>query len=318
MFEGSSTRRLTWVGAMLVASSLPAGCGTDPLSMGSGDSGAGGTAGDASGAGSAGASQDTCPISACGPQLGIANHTCDDGSVAGPTGRCLKGSASTCHWEVLTCPPSAGGAGGGGGTANAGGSGGTDPCAGRALPDCKACSDGGGLQDHCGQACTSEGDSCSNQIGDGRTCVNGLWECSIHAPLGTGCNLVCRDPSTGGAGGPNGGAGGGASGGASGADCGALLNDVNAKLAAAQACNTASAKPAGECQGTLEGRCCSVLVEAASSTSSANQAYLDALHAYKQSCKFACPAIACFTPTPGNCVANQNSTAGVCGGGSGQ
>jgi hypothetical protein len=58
-----------------------------------------------------------------------------------------------------------------------------------------------------------------------------------------------------------------------------------------------------------------VAVESATSTAPANQAYLDALHSYKQSCHYACPAIACFTPTLGNCVANAtSSTMGTCGG----
>lgn len=47
----------------------------------------------------------------------------------------------------------------------------------------------------CGEICKVEGETCGNQIGDGRECVDGLWQCSVHAPVGDAdtCNLVC-DP----------------------------------------------------------------------------------------------------------------------------
>jgi hypothetical protein len=43
----------------------------------------------------------------------------------------------------------------------------------------------------CGLPCDGEGQSCSNDIGDGMTCQDGVWECAVHPPLGMGCNLVC-------------------------------------------------------------------------------------------------------------------------------
>lgn len=47
--------------------------------------------------------------------------------------------------------------------------------------------------DSCGQACDVEAEACGNEIGDGMECVDGVWSCSVHAPLGTGCNWIC-DP----------------------------------------------------------------------------------------------------------------------------
>ncbi|HTL92145.1 MAG TPA: hypothetical protein VL176_07340, partial [Steroidobacteraceae bacterium] len=112
------------------------------------------------------------------------------------------------------------------------------------------------------------------------------------------CPLTC----------PNGGGSGG-SGGTP--DCAALLDDLNQKQAAAQACNPSSAKPTPECQGSLEGRCCPIGVESASTTAPANAAYLAALKAYKASCEYACPKIACFDPQVGDCRA-ASAAAGTC------
>ncbi len=45
-----------------------------------------------------------CPADECGPQPGLPNVMCDDGSVGGPTGRCLRGADNRCGWEVRACP----------------------------------------------------------------------------------------------------------------------------------------------------------------------------------------------------------------------
>ncbi|MBI2893583.1 MAG: hypothetical protein HYY06_08515 [Deltaproteobacteria bacterium] len=67
-----------------------------------------------------------------------------------------------------------------------------DPCAGVDLPPCPpACPDE--IFVRCGQRCETEGETCGNDIGDARTCLDGTWQCVVHPPLGTGCNLVCRD-----------------------------------------------------------------------------------------------------------------------------
>ncbi len=89
-------------------------------------------------------------------------------------------------WTTSTGGSTGGGATTGGSTTTA-----TD-CEGVTLPPCpEACPDDWAAS--CGLACDEEGETCGNEIGDGRVCTDGLWQCSVHAPLGTGCNLVC-DP----------------------------------------------------------------------------------------------------------------------------
>ena len=46
-----------------------------------------------------------CDAAACGPALGMPNSPCPDGkTVAGPTGRCLRGGDGSGGWEVIDCP----------------------------------------------------------------------------------------------------------------------------------------------------------------------------------------------------------------------
>jgi len=304
-----------WLGPLILAPAFLADCSSaGPLSLGDANAGASSAGASSAGASSAGASSagassagsanagrgnagsssagsigvgggsgGTCPTSDCGPALGLANFECADGSMSGPTGRCLRHADGSCGWEVLSCPPGSGGSGGSGG-AGAGGQ-----------------ASGGAVGQLCG------GKVCG---ADQRCCGPASCGTCIPSTSGRGCPAQC--PGAGGAG------SGGTSGGAGAADCPSLLADVQSTLAAAQSCNTASAKPELECAGTLEGLCCPVLVEASTSSSSAaNTAYLDALHAYQQSCAHVCPKVACFDPQPGDCVAAQGSTLGTCGGGTG-
>lgn len=114
---------------------------------GGGSSGASNSGG--SSTGTAGASAVLCTESECGPQLGRPNELCDDGSTAGPTGRCLRGSDGTCGWEVLECPaptgeggaPNAGGTSSTGGTPNSGGSPSNGGAGGTHPDECGGCSD---------------------------------------------------------------------------------------------------------------------------------------------------------------------------------
>lgn len=46
----------------------------------------------------------TCAPDACGPALGMPNYQCWDGSLGGPTGRCID-QGQGCGWEVIECPP---------------------------------------------------------------------------------------------------------------------------------------------------------------------------------------------------------------------
>ena len=82
-----------------------------PGAAGSSTTGGVAASGGSSG-GAGGVSQDSCDKSACGPQLGLPNQICADGSTGGPTGRCLKNANGSCGWEIRQCPP--GGTGGDG------------------------------------------------------------------------------------------------------------------------------------------------------------------------------------------------------------
>ena len=70
--------------------------------------------------------------------------------------------------------------------------GGEDPCAGEDLPECPAeCPDDYAAT--CGEPCETDGEACGNSIGDGRVCLDGIWSCSVHAPLeAEGCNQICQ------------------------------------------------------------------------------------------------------------------------------
>ena len=125
----------------------------------------GGGAGAAAGASSAGTSSSggtatelSCPNAECGPALGIASTTCPDGSIGGPTGRCLRLETGGCGWEVRNCPPAGeagaaavGGASASGGAAAGGaGDGGAAGAGGAPLTDqCGGCQPNGHSQQIC-------------------------------------------------------------------------------------------------------------------------------------------------------------------------
>ena len=69
-----------------------------------------------------------------------------------------------------------------------------DLCADVELPSCPVeCPDD--FSDSCGEPCDEEGEECGNSIGDGRVCMEGVWSCTVHAPLEADeCNWVC-DPN---------------------------------------------------------------------------------------------------------------------------
>lgn len=94
------------------------------------------------GANSAGESSlGECERTDCGPQLGLPNWTCADGSVGGPTGRCLKRPGGTCGWEINNCPMAGeGGAPSQGGQGNAAGE--SAAAGGAASEDCGGCASG--------------------------------------------------------------------------------------------------------------------------------------------------------------------------------
>ncbi|MEZ4359468.1 MAG: hypothetical protein R3B48_04755 [Kofleriaceae bacterium] len=45
-----------------------------------------------------------CAPADCGPAMAMPNGKCDDGTMFGPTGRCLRHADGQCRWEVLSCP----------------------------------------------------------------------------------------------------------------------------------------------------------------------------------------------------------------------
>jgi hypothetical protein len=45
-----------------------------------------------------------CSAGDCGPALGMPAIQCSDGSTGGNTGRCIRTKATTCHWEIRSCP----------------------------------------------------------------------------------------------------------------------------------------------------------------------------------------------------------------------
>jgi hypothetical protein len=46
-----------------------------------------------------------CAVADCGPAIRMPSRRCSDGSLGGPTGRCLRKPDGRCAWEVRPCPP---------------------------------------------------------------------------------------------------------------------------------------------------------------------------------------------------------------------
>jgi hypothetical protein len=180
-----------WLGSVAVASLLVAACSGSSMSLGDpagGSAGTGGSmasagaqaggssAGGSSSTGAAGSSQTTCDTKECGPQLGLLNEICADGSMGGPTGRCLKRANGSCGWEIRECPPDNGGTGGDastGGTGTGGAPGGA--CGGKTCTVDQIC---------CGPAecgfCVSKlsGIACPNACPNGDGGASGAPDCT--------------------------------------------------------------------------------------------------------------------------------------------
>lgn len=67
-----------------------------------------------------------------------------------------------------------------------------DPCADLNLPECPPeCPDDWSAS--CGEPCGEDDEACGNNIGDGRECIDGQWQCEVHAPLGPDeCVQICQ------------------------------------------------------------------------------------------------------------------------------
>jgi hypothetical protein len=120
-------------------SEAPDGAAAGASGAGAGGGGAGKSSSQggssSSSAGESGAGESSalvCAADECGPQLGLPNWLCEDGTQGGPTGRCLK-TGDDCGWEVRDCPPAGEGGASGHGSAGASGDG-QDPCGGCDAP----------------------------------------------------------------------------------------------------------------------------------------------------------------------------------------
>ena len=177
-------------------------CGAD-TSNGAANGGTSGSAGKSStsgaagsGAGNGGSSSGapgdlTCPSADCGPALGLPSTTCADGSVGGPTGRCLRLETAGCVWEVRNCPPAGeGGATGVGGTLASGGAA-SGGAASAGAGDGGAAGGGGTLStDRCG-GCNYNGIApqiCIYQAGGPGA---GRFVCATQNPCGAAGECVC-------------------------------------------------------------------------------------------------------------------------------
>lgn len=211
-------RTISLLGLLLLTNS----CGGDDHRLGEGadglgerDGNTGGDAGAGNTGGSGSDSTDPCDgvtLPACPPQCGdalgsMAGSDCSEGdecvtSAVGDGCECSGG-----QWQCSVHPPldpngcnlvcdggaDGGGAGGAGGAAGGGGSDPNDPCDGVSLPECAPRCEGN-MGELAGQPCTP-GDECIiTTVGDECACgSDGTWGCSVHPPLGMGCNLTCDD-----------------------------------------------------------------------------------------------------------------------------
>ncbi len=51
-----------------------------------------------------GCAGDPCTTEMCGPAIRSPSYTCEDGTLGGNTGRCLRNTDGKCGWQVIDCP----------------------------------------------------------------------------------------------------------------------------------------------------------------------------------------------------------------------
>jgi hypothetical protein len=185
MRKESAIPLLSWLGLAALglvpvvacsgSSFSPSGSTSGGSAGAAGSSHAGGIAsGGGSSSGAGGSSDETCDKSACGPQLGLPNQICSDGSTGGPTGRCLKNANGGCGWEIRECPGDGSGGDAAGGAAGTGGAA-SGPCGGKTCSVDQVC---------CGPAecgrCISKlsGQACPNMCPTGGGGSGGAPDCA--------------------------------------------------------------------------------------------------------------------------------------------
>lgn len=151
--------------------------------------------------------------------------------------------------------------------------------------------------------------ACNGDVEPDPSSASGASSGAGAAPAGAGGTGSGAAGANGGAGGSNATVGVGGTGGV-GDDCENVPDYLANLLAAAAACNPATSVP--HCQVVVDGFCCPVVVESASSP--ATQAYLDFLHLTQQQCPQmwqTCNAVDCAQPVPGLCEEQPGGT-GLC------
>ncbi len=99
----AGTTSLTSFAALLLLTPMLTGvssCGGDDVPIGGHDAG---TTLDAGPPSDAGPPRD-CALAECGPAPGAPAIICEDGSIGGNTGNCLRNAAGVCGWEQRDCP----------------------------------------------------------------------------------------------------------------------------------------------------------------------------------------------------------------------
>lgn len=103
-----SAARLARIAVIVTLTCLAAACGRPTPSSSAGQTAdpprmPGSTTGGGSG-GPPGPGEPLCDVAECGPPIRMPSKRCPDGSIGGPTGRCLRKPDGRCGWEIRPCP----------------------------------------------------------------------------------------------------------------------------------------------------------------------------------------------------------------------
>lgn len=110
MVKSARIPRIASTAALVAIACLAAACGRQAPSPtvappadrpGAPDSGSGAPGGPPGTPGG----DELCDVAECGPPIRMPSRRCPDGSIGGPTGRCLRKPDGKCAWEIRPCPP---------------------------------------------------------------------------------------------------------------------------------------------------------------------------------------------------------------------